>query len=54
MEAVALPDEGHFREAVDLLSRIKKQEQSPVLNMAGYTTRKLGDVDKGPRLLPKV
>ena len=46
-EAVALADEGHFREALDLLTRIKKQEQSRVLNMVGYTTRKLGDVDKG-------
>ncbi|MGB0057244.1 MAG: hypothetical protein WBQ20_10925 [Methyloceanibacter sp.] len=26
-EAVALADEGHFREALDLLTRIKKQEQ---------------------------
>ena len=46
-EAVALADEGHFREALDLLTRIKKQEQSRVLNMVGYTTRKLGDVDRG-------
>ena len=46
-EAVALADEGHFAEARDLLSRIKNQEQSRVLNMVGYTTRKLGDVDKG-------
>ena len=46
-EAVALADEGHFTEALDLLSRIKKQEQSRVLNMVGYTTRKLGDVEKG-------
>jgi len=46
-EAVALADEGHFQEARDLLSRIQKQEQSRVLNMVGYTTRKLGDVDKG-------
>jgi tetratricopeptide (TPR) repeat protein len=46
-EAVALADEGHFKEALDLLSRIKNQEQSRVLNMVGYTTRKLGDVDKG-------
>jgi hypothetical protein len=49
-EAVALADEGHFREALDLLTRIKKQEQSRVLNMVGYTTRKLGDVDKGLEL----
>ena len=46
-EAVALADEGHFGEARDLLTRIKKQEQVRVLNMVGYTTRKLGDLDKG-------
>jgi tetratricopeptide (TPR) repeat protein len=44
---VALADEGYFREALDLLSRIKKQEPSRVLNVVSYTTRKLGDVDKG-------
>ncbi|MGA7545076.1 MAG: tetratricopeptide repeat protein, partial [Methyloceanibacter sp.] len=30
-----------------VLHRIKKQEQPRVLNYIGYTTRKLGDVDKG-------
>ena len=46
-EARALVDEGHFAAALDVLHRIKKQEQPRVLNYIGYTTRKLGDVDKG-------
>ena len=33
--------------ALEILSHIKKQEQPRVLNYIGYTTRKLGDVDKG-------
>jgi tetratricopeptide (TPR) repeat protein len=46
-EAVALADEGQYREALQMLANVKKQEQSRVLNMVGYATRKLGDVDKG-------
>ena len=46
-EARACADEGRFHEALDLLARIKKQEQPRVLNMIGYSTRKLGDLDKG-------
>jgi tetratricopeptide (TPR) repeat protein len=46
-EARALVDEGHFAAALDVLHRIKKQDQPRVLNYIGYTTRKLGDVDKG-------
>jgi tetratricopeptide (TPR) repeat protein len=46
-EARALVDEGQFTEALDVLHLIKKQEQPRVLNYIGYTTRKLGDVDKG-------
>jgi tetratricopeptide (TPR) repeat protein len=46
-EARALVDEGHFSRALEILHRIKKQEQPRVLNYIGYTTRKLGDVDKG-------
>jgi len=46
-EARALVDEGSFAEALDLLHRIRNQDQPRVLNYVGYTTRKLGDVDKG-------
>ena len=46
-EARALVDEGQFAAALDILHHIKKQEQPRVLNYIGYTTRKLGDVDKG-------
>ncbi len=30
-----------------MLARIKWQEQPRVLNLVGYNTRKLGDIDKG-------
>jgi tetratricopeptide (TPR) repeat protein len=43
----ALVDEGQYAAALDVLHLIKKQEQPRVLNYIGYTTRKLGDVDKG-------
>jgi tetratricopeptide (TPR) repeat protein len=46
-EARARADEGRFHEALDLLARINKQEQPRVLNMIGYSTRKLGGLDKG-------
>ena len=46
-EARALVDEGQFAAAIDILHHIKKQEQPRVLNYIGYSTRKLGDVDKG-------
>ena len=46
-EARALVDEGQFAAALEILTHIKKQEQPRVLNYIGYTTRKLGDVDKG-------
>ena len=46
-EARALVDEGRFTEALNVLHLIKKQEQPRVLNYIGYTTRKLGDIDKG-------
>jgi tetratricopeptide (TPR) repeat protein len=47
VEARALADEGQYHEALDMLARIKEQEQPRVLNLIGYSTRKLGDVDKG-------
>jgi len=46
-EARALVDEGQYAASIDILHRIKKQEQPRVLNYIGYSTRKLGDVDKG-------
>jgi tetratricopeptide (TPR) repeat protein len=46
-EARALADEGKFANALAMLAQIKKQEQPRVLNLVGYNTRKLGDVDKG-------
>jgi predicted Zn-dependent protease len=46
-EARALVDDGAFTNALDLLYRIKKQEQPRVLNYIGYSTRKAGDLDKG-------
>ena len=42
-----LVEEGHYAEALELFFRIKKREQPRVLNSIGYSTRKLGDVDKG-------
>jgi tetratricopeptide (TPR) repeat protein len=46
-EAHARSDDGRYGEALALLARIKKQAQPAVLNMVGYNTRKLGDLDKG-------
>jgi tetratricopeptide (TPR) repeat protein len=40
-------DEQRFAEALDLLFRIKNQDQAKVINYIGYSTRKLGDVEKG-------
>src|SRR6476661_5617736 len=46
-EALALADEGKFANALAMLAQIKRQEQPRVLNLVGYNTRKLGDIDKG-------
>ncbi len=46
-EARVRVDDGRFAEALDLLFRIKNQDQAKVLNYIGYSTRKLGDVEKG-------
>jgi tetratricopeptide (TPR) repeat protein len=46
-EAHARSDDGRYAEALELLARIKKQTQPAVLNMVGYNTRKLGDLEKG-------
>jgi hypothetical protein len=46
-EARTLADEGQYQAALDTLAHIKNQEQARVLNLIGYNTRKLGEVDKG-------
>lgn len=46
-EAVVQAKNGDYDEALDLLSRIKDQNQARVLNYIGYSTRKKGDLDKG-------
>lgn len=46
-QAVSLIKGGYHREARDLLWTIKKREQPKVLNYIGYTTRKLGDLERG-------
>jgi tetratricopeptide (TPR) repeat protein len=42
-----LGQQGHYAEALKLFFRIKNREQARVLSSIGYSTRKLGDVDKG-------
>jgi tetratricopeptide (TPR) repeat protein len=42
-----LGQEAHYAEALKLFFRIKNREQARVLSSIGYSTRKLGDVDKG-------
>jgi len=46
-EARTLADEGQYQAALATLAHIKNQEQARVLNLIGYNTRKLGEVDKG-------
>jgi len=46
-QARAFVEEKKFAMALDLLQRIRNQNQPRVLNYIGYSTRKLGDVDKG-------
>ncbi|MGD9867833.1 MAG: tetratricopeptide repeat protein [Hyphomicrobiales bacterium] len=46
-EALSLIQESRFREALDLLHAVQNQQDPKVLNYIGYSTRKLGDVDKG-------
>ena len=42
-----LGQQAHYAEALKLFFRVKNREQARVLNSIGYSTRKLGDVDKG-------
>ncbi len=46
-EARLRVDQQRYAEALDLLFRIKNQDQAKVLNYIGFSTRKLGDVEKG-------
>ena len=39
--------EGRYVEALQLFFRMKNWEQARVLSSIGYSTRKLGDIDKG-------
>jgi tetratricopeptide (TPR) repeat protein len=39
--------DGRNAEALPLLFRIKERDRPQVLNLIGYATRKLGDIDKG-------
>ncbi len=47
IQARAFVEDKNFAEALDLLQRIKNQNQPKVLNYIGFSTRKLGNVDKG-------
>ena len=42
-----LGQQAHYAEALKLFFRVKNREQARVLSSIGYSTRKLGDVDKG-------
>jgi tetratricopeptide (TPR) repeat protein len=46
MKRALLPMKADTRR-LDTLAHIKNQEQARVLNLIGYNTRKLGEVDKG-------
>ncbi len=46
-QARAYVEDGKYNMALDLLQRVKNQNQPRVLNYIGYSTRKLGDVDEG-------
>jgi tetratricopeptide (TPR) repeat protein len=39
--------DAHYAEALPLLFRIKDRDKPQVLNLIGYSTRKLGEIDKG-------
>src|SRR6476619_2189564 len=42
-----LGQQAHYAEALKFFFRMKNREQARVLSSIGYSTRKLGDVDKG-------
>lgn len=47
LAAGALALDARYAEALPLLLRIKDRNTPQVLNLIGYSTRKLGDIDKG-------
>jgi len=47
LESVSLIKSGEYRSALELLWTIEKRSDPKVLNYIGFTTRKLGDVEKG-------
>jgi tetratricopeptide (TPR) repeat protein len=47
LEAVSLIKTGEYRSGLDLLLAIEKRDDPKVLNYIGFSTRKLGDVEKG-------
>jgi tetratricopeptide (TPR) repeat protein len=53
LQARAYVEDGKYDMALDLLRRVKNQNQPRVLNYIGYSTRRLGDVDEGIRYYKK-
>ncbi len=53
LQARAYVEDDKYAMALDLLRRIRNQNQPRVLNYIGYSTRKLGDVDEGIRYYKK-
>lgn len=53
LQARAYVEDDKYTMALDLLRRIRNQNQPRVLNYIGYSTRKLGDVDEGIRYYKK-
>jgi tetratricopeptide (TPR) repeat protein len=47
LAAGELVQDARYAEALPLLLRIKERSKPQVLNLIGYSTRKLGDIDKG-------
>lgn len=47
VEAISLIKSGEYRSGLDLLLAIEKRSDPKVLNYIGFSTRKLGDVEKG-------
>ena len=47
LEAVSMAKSGQYTDALDLLRRIKDQDQAHILTYIGYATRKLGKLDEG-------
>lgn len=52
-EAVRLAEAEQYRDSLDLLQTLANQQQARVLTYIGFTTRKLGDLDKGIAIYQK-